>query len=69
MLLILPKEINPYRSISVVMEHTISIDDHIWEMAKIEAEKREITTNEIVKKALETYLGIDTKKLPLNTDE
>ena len=69
MLLILPKEINPFNSISVIMEHTISIDDHIWEMAKIEAEKREITTNEIVKKALETYLGIDTKKLPLNTDE
>jgi hypothetical protein len=51
------------------MEHTISIDDHIWEMATIEAEKREITTNEIVKQALETYLGIDNKKLPLNTDE
>ena len=32
------------------MEHTINIDDHIWEMAMIEAEKREITTNEIVKK-------------------
>ena len=69
MLLILPKEINPYHALPVIMEHTINIDDHIWEMAKIEAEKREITTNEIVKQALETYLGIDNKKLPLNTDE
>jgi predicted HicB family RNase H-like nuclease len=51
------------------MAHTISIDDNIWEKAKIEAEKREISTNEIVKQALETYLSIDTKKLPLNTEE
>jgi hypothetical protein len=55
--------------IPIIMAHTISIDDNIWEKAKIEAEKREISTNEIVKQALETYLSIDTKKLPLNTEE
>ena len=51
------------------MEHRISIDESLWEKAKIEAEKREVSTNEIVKQALETFLGIDTKKLSLNSEE
>jgi predicted HicB family RNase H-like nuclease len=51
------------------MEHRISIDDHIWEIAKIEAEKRKISTNEIVKQALETFLAIETKKLSINSEE
>jgi hypothetical protein len=41
------------------MEHRISIDEHIWEKVKIEAEKRDLSTDEIVKHALETFLGID----------
>ena len=51
------------------MEHRISIDKGLWEKIKIEAERREVSTNEIVKQALETFLGIDTKKLSLNSEE
>ena len=51
------------------MEYRISIDESLWEKTKIEAEKREVSTNEIVKQALETFLGIDTKKLSLNSEE
>jgi hypothetical protein len=41
------------------MEHRISIDESIWEKVKIEAEKHNVSTDEIVKHALETFLGID----------
>jgi hypothetical protein len=41
------------------MEHRINIDESIWEKVKIEAEKHDISTDEIVKHALETFLGID----------
>ncbi len=41
------------------MEHRISIDESIWEKVKIEAEKRDVSTDEIVKHALEIFLGID----------
>jgi hypothetical protein len=50
------------------MKETINIDEGIWERAKIEAEKRGITTDEIVKQALEIFLGRDTKKISLNND-
>jgi hypothetical protein len=51
------------------MYHKISIDESIWQKVKIEAEKRKITTNEIVRQALETFLAIDTKKLSINSEE
>jgi len=51
------------------LEHKISIDESLWEKAKIEAEKREVSTNEIVKQALETFLDVPTKKLSLNSEE
>jgi len=51
------------------MKQTINIDEDIWEKAQIEAKKREISTNDIIEQALETYLSIDTKKLSLNSEE
>lgn len=51
------------------MYHKISIDESIWQKVEIEAEKRKITTNEIVRQALETFLAIDTKKLSINSEE
>ncbi|HEX6294476.1 MAG TPA: hypothetical protein VFZ46_04925 [Nitrososphaeraceae archaeon] len=51
------------------MEHRISIDESIWEMVKFEAKKRELSTNEIIKQALETFLDVPTKKLSLNSEE
>jgi hypothetical protein len=41
------------------MEHRISIDESIWEKVKIEAERRDVSTTEIVKQALETFFAID----------
>ena len=49
-----------------MMEETINIDEGLWEKAKIEAEKRGISADEIIKQALEVFLGSDTKKIPLN---
>jgi hypothetical protein len=43
------------------MEHRISIDESIGR-TNIEGEKVEVSTNEIVKQTLDTFLGIDTKK-------
>ena len=51
------------------MKQTINIDEDIWEKAQIEAKKREISTDDIIEQALETYLSIDTKKLSLNSEE
>jgi len=65
---ILTKEINLIRNTNSKMKETINIDESIWEKAKIEAEKRGITTDEIVKQALEIFLGRDTKKISLNND-
>ena len=65
---ILTKEINLIRNTNFKMKETINIDESIWEKAKIEAEKRGITTDEIVKQALEIFLGRDTKKISLNND-
>ena len=65
---ILTKEINLIRYTNFKMKETINIDEGIWEKAKIEAEKRGITTDEIVKQALEIFLGRDTKKISLNND-
>lgn len=45
------------------MEHRINFDESIWEKVKSEAERRDVSTDEIVKQALETFLGIDTKKV------
>ena len=50
------------------MKETINIDENIWEKAKIEAEKRGISSDDIVKQALEIFLGRDTKKISLNND-
>lgn len=41
----------------------------VFGKTKIEAEKVEVSTNEIVKQTLDTFLGIDTKKLSLNSEE
>jgi len=41
----------------------------VFGKTKIEAEKVEVSTNEIVKQTLDTFLGVDTKKLSLNSEE
>ena len=41
------------------MEHQINIDESIWEKVKSEAERRDVSTDEIVKQALETFFAID----------
>ena len=41
------------------MEHLINFDESIWEKVKSEAERRDVSTDEIVKQALATFLGID----------
>lgn len=41
----------------------------VFGRTNIEAEKVEVSTNEIVKQTLDTFLGIDTKKLSLNSEE
>lgn len=46
------------------MEITISIDENIWQKVKIEAEKRNISSNELVKQALATFLAIDNINNP-----
>ena len=51
-----------------MMKETINIDDGIWEKAKIEADKWGISIDEIIKQALEIFLGGDTKKIPLNSE-
>jgi len=41
------------------LEHKIRIDESTWEIVKFEAKKRKLSTNELVKQALQTFLGID----------
>ncbi|MFB5600035.1 MAG: hypothetical protein ACE5SW_07400 [Nitrososphaeraceae archaeon] len=50
------------------MEHIINIDESLWEKTEVEAKKRQVSINEIVAIALETFLGVDTKKLSLGSD-
>ena len=45
------------------MEHRINFDESIWEKVKSEAERRDLSTDEIVKQALETFLDAGTKKV------
>jgi len=41
------------------LEHKIRIDESTWEIVKFEAKKRKLSTNDLVKQALETFLGIN----------
>jgi predicted HicB family RNase H-like nuclease len=45
------------------MKKLIDIDEIIWAKANIEAEKRGISIDDLVKQALEVFLGMDTKKI------
>jgi macrodomain Ter protein organizer (MatP/YcbG family) len=45
------------------MKKSIDIDEIIWVKANIEAEKRGISIDDLVKQALEVFLGMDTKKI------
>ena len=45
------------------MKKSIDIDEIIWVKANIEAEKRGISIDHLVKQALEVFLGMDTKKI------
>ena len=45
------------------MKKSIDIDETIWAKANIEAEKRGISIDDLVKQALEVFLGMDTKKI------
>jgi macrodomain Ter protein organizer (MatP/YcbG family) len=45
------------------MKKSIDIDEIIWAKAHIEAEKRGISIDDLVKQALEVFLGMDTKKI------
>ena len=45
------------------MKKSIDIDEIIWAKANIEAEKRGISIDDLVKQALEVFLGMDTKKI------
>jgi hypothetical protein len=45
------------------MKRSIDFDEIIWAKANIEAEKRGISIDELVKQALEVFLGMDTKKI------
>jgi predicted HicB family RNase H-like nuclease len=49
------------------MKQTINIDESIWEKVNIEAKKRNISIDDLVKQALEVFLGTDTKKMSLGT--
>ena len=45
------------------MKKSIDIDEIIWLKTNIEAEKRGISIDALVKQALEVFLGMDTKKI------
>ena len=45
------------------MKKSIDIDEIIWAKADIEAKKRGISIDDLVKQALEVFLGMDTKKI------
>jgi hypothetical protein len=45
------------------MKKLIDIDEIIWAKANNEAEKRGISIDDLVKQALEVFLGMDTKKI------
>ena len=45
------------------MKKSIDIDEIIWLKTTIEAEKRGISIDDLVKQALEVFLGMDTKKI------
>jgi macrodomain Ter protein organizer (MatP/YcbG family) len=45
------------------MKKSIYIDEIIWEKANIEAEKRGMSIDDLIKQALEVFLGMDTKKI------
>ncbi len=45
------------------MKKSIDIDEIFWEKANIEAKKRGISLDDLVKQALEVFLGMDTKKI------
>jgi hypothetical protein len=45
------------------MKKSIDIDEIIWLKTNIEAEKRGISIYDLVKQALEVFLGMDTKKI------
>jgi hypothetical protein len=45
------------------MKKSIDIDEIIWLKTNIEAEKRGISIDDLVKQALEVFLGMDTKKI------
>jgi macrodomain Ter protein organizer (MatP/YcbG family) len=45
------------------MKKSIDIDEIIWVKANIEAEKRGISIDDLIKQALEVFLGMDTKKI------
>lgn len=51
------------------MKQTINIHQDVWEKVVIEAKKREISTDDVIEQALETFLSLDTKKLSLNSEE
>jgi len=45
------------------MKKLIDIDEIIWKKDNKETEKREISIDDLVKQALEVFLGMDTKKI------
>jgi macrodomain Ter protein organizer (MatP/YcbG family) len=45
------------------MKKSIDIEEIIWEKADNEAKKRSISIDDLVKQALEVFLGMDTKKI------
>ena len=45
------------------MKKSIDIDEIIWLKTNIEAEKRGISIDDLVKQASEVFLGMDTKKI------
>jgi macrodomain Ter protein organizer (MatP/YcbG family) len=45
------------------MKKSIDIDENIWTKANIEADRRSISIDDLVKQALEVFLGMDTKKI------
>ena len=45
------------------MKKSLDIDEIIWTKANIEAGKRGISIDDLVKQALEVFLGMDTKKI------
>jgi len=45
------------------MKKSIDIDEIIWTKANVEADRRSISIDDLVKQALEVFLGMDTKKI------